>query len=334
MSVKFERTLAEGRAPVYLLHGDESFLIRQGAAWVRQAVLQGIAEDFNLDRFDARDGLDIDRMLQAARTLPMMAERRLVWVKHAELIFSKDAKSLAKVIKYVENPDPSSCLMFEASARVKKNGALYKRVAKFGCAAEFTTPRERELPDWVRSRVSGRGRTMRADAVALLVEAIGRDLAALDGAVDRLALFVDAEAPIELEHVEAVVSHTRARTVWELVDAIADRRLPVALMHARRLLDQGEHALRLMGMVTRQFRQLLIGRSARAGGATPQEAAQQAGTPSFRAQAFARQLRNYDGAELLRALERLAEADLALKGSKVPPAIVFESMLVDLCAGR
>ncbi len=332
MSSKLAKTLADGSAPVYLLHGDETFLTRQAVAWVRHAVLQGLTEDFNLDRFDLRESFDAERMVQAARTLPMMAAKRLVWVRHSELLFSQTAKALSKVIKYVENPDPSTCVIFEATTRVKKNGALYKRVAKFGCVLESTTPYERELPAWVKGRMRSRGRSIRSDAVSLLVEAVGRDLSALDGTLDRLVLFVKGEAEIELEHVEAVVSHSRSRTVWELVDAIADRRLAVALKHSRSLLDHGEAALRLMGMVIRQFRQLLIGRTARAGGASAQEAARAAGVPPYRTQAFTKQLQNYNGAELLRALERLAEADLLLKGSKVPAPIIFECMLVDLCA--
>lgn len=326
------KTLANGEATVYLLHGEETFGTREAAAWLRAHIVPPGLEDFALDRFDGRDKPDPERIAQAARTLAMMAPRRLVLVSNAEVMFTQDAKSLAKLVGYVEDADPKACLVFHANGRVKKNGTLYKRVAKFGCVFESSLPRERELAGWTQGRARVRGRTLAGDAAALLVEAIGRDLFTLDGAVERLTLYVDGKETIQRAHVEETVAFTRARSVWDLVDALADRNASQALAHAHNLLGQGEPALRLMGMVTRQYRQLLIGRSVRAQGASTDEAAAAAGVPPFRAQTFARQLGNYKGRELVAALDRMAEADRALKGSKLPAELVFEGMLLDLCA--
>jgi len=332
MSQGFARSLAAGKAPVYLIHGEEAFLTRQATDWLRQKVLEGAVEDFNLDRFDGRESLDAERIVQAARTLPMMADRRLVWVRNAEFVFKQSTDALKKLVEYVESPDSMSCLVFQAMDRVKKNSKLYKRVVKNGCVLENQTPRERELLGWVKNAVEGRGRIIRPDAAAMLVEAIGRDLATLDTAIDRLVLYVDPPAAIELEHVEASVPHTRVRTVWELIDAVAERDVGRTLERAHQLLDQGEEPLRLLALIIYQFRQLLIGRAAKESGAAPQEAARAAGVPPFKTRAFLRQLDNYRRIELLAALERLTEADRALKSSKMPSGLIFEAVLLDLCA--
>jgi DNA polymerase-3 subunit delta len=326
--------LAGGQAPVYLLHGEETLLTREAMQWLRQAVLQGIAEDFNLDRFDGRDAFDPERVAQAARTLPMMAQKRLVWVRNAEVVFSRKKDALRPLLDYLDNPDPSSCLVFEAMVAVKKNAVLYRKVASVGCVHASRTPSERELPSWIGERVRARGRTMEAGAAALLADAIGRDLSGLDTAIERLTLFVEGDALITSAHVDETVVASRTRTVWELVDAVADRNVSVALERAHLLLDQGEQALYLLAMVVRQFRQLLIGHGARADGAGPDEAAKRAGLPPFRARRFAQQLRNYSTDDLMLALERLSAADRALKSSKLPSAVVFEAALVDLCAPR
>lgn len=328
-----ERTLRGGDAPIYALHGDETLLCREAMAWLRHHVLQGMAEDFNLDRFDGKASLDLDRIVQAARTLPMMGPRRLVWVRNAEPLFELKADALTPLLAYLEDPDPSATLVLHANSRLKKSTTLYKRAAKHGVVAEFVSPRERELPRWLQARAKAASRTLRPDAAALLVEAVGRDLGGLDAALERLMLFVEDQAPIELEHVEQTVAHTRTRTVWELVDAIADRDTPMALARAHLLMTQGEHALRLLALVIRQFRQLLLGHAARAGGASPEEAAAAAGVVAFRARTFARQLGNYSVPELVAALRRLSEADRALKGSKLADTIVLEGCLLDLCAG-
>ncbi|MEZ4435801.1 MAG: DNA polymerase III subunit delta [bacterium] len=330
----YARTLAAGKAPVYLIHGEETFLTRQAMEWLRARVLAGAVEDFNLDRFDARENLDPDRITQAARTLPMMADRRLVWVRNAEALFATTGETQKSLVAYVEDPDPSTCLVFQAMDRVKKNHKLYKRIEQKGCIFESKSPPERELPAWVKTCAETRDRNIRPDAAALLVEAVGRDLAALDAAVERLALYVPPPQPIELAHVEETVPHTRVRTVWELIEAVAERDVARTLERAHQLVDQGEEPLRLLALIIYQFRQLLIGRAARDAGVPAQDAAKAAGVPPFKARAFIRQLDNYRRSELLAALERLSEADRALKSSKLPSGLIFEAVLLDLCAPR
>ena len=327
--------LGDGSSFIYLLHGDETFLSRRALDWLRGVVLDGAVEDFNLDRFDTRDHFNAERVVDAARTLPMMAARRMIVVKHAERLFAdKSVPGLDRLIEYVKSPDDSTCLVFAATTKVKKNMSLYKAVAKHGVVYEAAAPYERELPNWAIHEVERRGRTLRIDAAAFLIEIAGRNLTALDAAIERLTLYVDDGAPISLEDVEACIANTRARTVWELVDAVADRNAARALARAHTLSSQGEPALRLLAMVIRHFRQLLVGRTSRADGGSPRDWAARAGVPPFRAQAFARQLDRYEADELLDAIERLNRADRALKRSPMPDDLLLESVLLDLCAPR
>jgi DNA polymerase III delta subunit len=41
----------------------------------------------------------------------------------------------------------------------------------------------------------------------------------------------------------------------------------------------------------------------------------------------------YSGPELIKAMDRLAETDRALKSSRLPGELLFQGMLLDLCAG-
>ena len=141
-------------------------------------------------------------------------------------------------------------------------------------------------------------------------------------------------APINDDHVRETVSHTRVHSVWELVDAVANRHVSKALARAHQLLGQGQAPLQLLALVIRQFRQLLVGSDVRRRGGTVSEAAAEAGIPHFRERQFATQLKQYSFEELLSALERLEQADAALKSSKLPDELTFETTLLDLCAPR
>lgn len=330
--MKWASQLHDGQGLIYLLHGDETFISRHAFEWLRERVLDTGLEDFNLDRFDARDNFDAERIAQAARTLPMMASKRLVVVRNAEVVFTRSKDSVAPLLKYIEDPDPSTCLVFQAMARVKKNGALYKRIQKAGCVVESAPLKLRELRPWILNRTQEHGRRISRDAADYLVEAIGADLAGLDSAIQRLALFVPSPNTIEIGHAEEAIAHTRIRTVWELVDAVANRNPGRALGRAHQLIEQGNAPLQLLALVIRQFRQLLIGCDVRRRGGSVSEAAQKASIPAFRERQFAQQLNHYSWDELTGALERLRRADAQLKSSKLPAAVVFESTILDLCA--
>jgi DNA polymerase-3 subunit delta len=331
---ELERALKGGADRVYLLHGDAELLVRGAFDWLRGRVTGGVAEDFNLDRFDARDKPNPNRIVDAARTLPMMANRRLVWVRNAEALFALPAAQTTSLATYVEKADETTCLVFQCASAADRRSKLYRAVEKHGCVYEARTPSEREMVPWTLARLRDRGRRMEPDAAQVLVDAVGRDLTGIEAALERLCLFVEAPAAIGVPHVEQVVAHTRAHTVWELTDAVADRNVGLALAHAAELMGQGEAALKVLSLVADRMRKLVIGRAAKAQGATAQEMAQLAGMPSFKAADFARQVQKYEGAELLAALDRLSEADRRLKRSKLDDALILEALLIDLCAPR
>ena len=332
--MNWSKKLQDGQSLVYLIHGDDTYLAREGVEWLRDEVLAGGVADFNLDRFDAREHFDAGRIAQACHTLPMMAPKRMVWVRNSEAALGRSKDALRPLLDYLISPDTTTCLLFEATCRVKKNSVLYKRIAKVGCVVEMETPRERELPSWVTGQTRSRGRQISNQGVDYLVEAIGADLGALDAALERLSLFVPSPERIELDHVRECVPHTRTRTVWELIDAVADRNVAKALTRAHQLLDQGKAPLQLLALVVRQFRQLLVGHDVRNRGGSVADAAKAAGIPHFRQQQFGRQLSRYSFEELLMSLNRISQTDTALKSSKLPDAVLFEGLLLDLCAPR
>ncbi len=333
--MNFKAILKNGEASVYLLHGDQPFLIQKALDTLRELVIQGQAEDFNLDRFDMTERPDAELVTQAVRTLPMMAPRRMVVVRHAELLFELSATSegMKPYLRCLESLEPTSCLVFCADKAVKKTGKLYKEVDKRGVVYLGEAPKERELPRWLIEECKARGRTLKPDAADLLADAVGRDLAVCESKLDALCLFVDAPKPITLADVDTLVAHTRTRTIWEFLDSLGERNRVKCLSQVHLLLLQDEQPLRLLAMVVRLFRGLLCGRAARAQGATLEEATAQAGIPPYKKDLFARQLQAYSGRELIAAMTRLNDVDHELKSSPLPPTLLFESAILDILDG-
>src|SRR5579864_2568679 len=92
--------------PLYYLYGRERFLVERGVEMIRDKILDRRTRDFNQDLLYGKEATG-PRILGAARTLPMMAARRLVLVRDADEL---KADELNALLGYVAAPCRETCL--------------------------------------------------------------------------------------------------------------------------------------------------------------------------------------------------------------------------------
>ena len=312
-----------------MLAGTERLLVERAVDAIRKAVDATGAPGFNTEIFDGK-GLDAARAISAARTLPMMADKRLVLIRHVDAMTPTEQNALAL---YLEDPADSGCLVMTAD-KLDGRSKLAKAAKKKGVLVDAKPLRGRELREFIRAEAGARDHNIAPQAVETLLDAVGDDLSAIDDAMERLSLFVGAGQRIDAEAVMQCVTRIRVESIWSLVDAIGlkDRRKGVAA--AQSLLDDREPPLRLLAMVARQLRIVARMREALSEGLRPQEAAKRAGAPPFKAADLTESARRFTADSLGEAFALIAETDRALKGSKRPPDVILQDAVLELCAER
>ena len=313
--------------PVYVLVGTERLLIERAVDAVRKAVDSMGVPGFNVEVFDGK-GLDAARVISAARTLPMMADTRLVLLRHVDAMTPTEQTNLAE---YLDDPSDSTCFLATAT-KLDGRAKLAKAAKKKGYLIEARPLRGAELREFIRAEATAREHNIAPQAIEALLDAVGDDLAAIDDAMERLSLFVGAGQRIDAEAVMMCVTRIRVESIWSLVDAIGlkDRRKGIAA--AQSLLDDREPPLRLLAMVARQLRIVARMREALSEGLRPQEAAKRAGAPPFKAGDLTESARRFTADSLGQAFTLIAETDRALKGSKRPPDVILQDAVLELCA--
>ncbi len=313
--------------PVYVLVGTERLLIERAVDAVRKAVDTMGAPGFNIEVFDGK-GLDAARVIAAARTLPMMADTRLVLLRHVDAMTPTEQTNLAA---YLDDPNESTCFLMTAT-KLDGRAKLAKAAKKKGYLIDAKPLRGAALREFIRTEAKAREHAIAPQAIEALLDAVGDDLAAIDDAMERLSLFVGAGQRIDADAVMTCVTRVRVESIWSLVDAIGlkDRRKGIAA--AQSLLDDREPPLRLLAMVARQLRIVARMREALSEGLRPQEAAKRAGAPPFKASDLTESARRFTADSLGRAFTLIAETDRALKSSKRPPDLILENAVLELCA--
>lgn len=321
-----ERARAGSFPAVAVIAGSERLLMERAIDALKQAAVPDAMGSFNCDLLQGA-GLSAQSLINTARTLPMLAKSRFLLVRNADAIPAGEVDALAG---YLRSPSPESCVVL-VSEKLDMRSKLAKAAVEVGCFYEAAPPRPAQLPQLAQEEAAARGHALGADAAEALVDALGTDLSALDDALERLSLYVGSGQPIGLDAVEQCVVHTRTDSVWALVDAVGARDTKNAIASAASLLAAREEPLRILALVARQLRMLARMRGALRSGLQPQEAAQKAGAPPFKARELATLARRFDDGQLLRAFRTLAEADRELKGSRVPGPHVLERALLSLC---
>ncbi|MGD8860909.1 MAG: DNA polymerase III subunit delta [Myxococcales bacterium] len=316
----------QGRVPdVVVLAGAEGFFVDRAVTALRAAAVERGMESFNEEIFHGK-GLPAARVLDAARTLPMMASRRFVLVRGVD---GMAAAELDRLVDYLEAPSESTCLVLTAD-KLDGRTRFARRAKKLGKVADAAPLKPSELRSFVASETKRRGLSMSRDAAAALVDAVGNDLPAIDDALERLSLYVGEGGQIDLAAVETCVAKVRVESIWALVDAVGMRDRRTAIRAAASLLADREPPLRILAMLARQLRMVGRMQTGLAEGLPPPEAAKQAGAPPFKARDLATAARRFRPEDLRRAFAVIAETDLALKGSRQPPDVVLEGAVLAL----
>lgn len=327
--------------PLYLITGEERFLRDELLRALRKEALAGGLPDFNEDKFTAGE-VDVERVLGAARTVPMMANKRLVLVRDIDrwdaasgndesATASTSAGPLDRLAQYAAEPVPTTCVVLTASkldGRRKLTALAKKQGFLVTCDALGT----REQATWVLRRAEALGHPMARDVAEFLAEIGGPELAYLQDALERLSLYVGRAQPITEESVSACVVRVRTADTWALVDAVGARDLAKALRLLADVYDPRDRGLPLLGAVAWSMRQLLRFQLALGRGCSVEEAAKAAGVfQPFRARELGQKAHGFRPKDLERWLQIVAETDVALKSSRRAPDAILEDMISKLC---
>jgi DNA polymerase-3 subunit delta len=298
--------------------------------------------DLNLTRVDG-DSMQPGEIEAAAGALPFLADYRIVVVEN--LTASGQGR---ETIKRLEDTLPglpdSTRLAFvetgiaesgsQAAARRKALRALVDAVEADprGRILSFDLPDKNNRPRWIVERAERYGAEIELRAAHQLAERVGDDLMRADSELAKLATYANGRAITEAD-VDLLTPYTPEANIFNMVDALGQRRGGEALRLLRQLLDGGDEPLRVFGMIIRQYRLLLQMKEQLDRGQTARSAAKVMDVHPYVAQKLAPQTNFYSLDLLERIYHFLLETDLEIKTGQMDPELALEALVTRL-AGK
>ena len=305
--------------PVYVLYGAETYLRDLAAKAIVNACFgEGDFRDFNDDAFSLNIADNIKNALGAADQLPMMAERRVVKISEVRVSTSANKDTLKEdyfepLKAYLENPSPSSVVIFLAD-ELNGNRKVGKLLKDCAGAVEFAPLDDAALVKWAGQELKKRDAEMDDRTLRHLIALIGPDVRRLTIEIEKLATSALPGTTIDADLVDALVANVREIPNFDLTDNLVGGNRKKAIQVLTKILDDGAEPIALIGLLSYNFRRLLIAKDLMERGAdrsTVTKAAKLYGNPEH----FLSTARRANIAQLKHAVVRLAETDLAIKTS-------------------
>jgi len=316
-----------GEIPLVLyLFGNESYLIEKGIEGLREKLIPVHLQEFNRDVYWAGD-VSASRIVDAARTVPVLNPWRFILVKEADRSSPDDIRQL---LAYVEKPSPSTCLVLwgNSSGPWKK---FFPKIREVGAVIHVKPFYAGKLIGWIKREAQAHEKRMTREAAEYLKDMVGNRLRDLHNEIEKVVVYVGEKPVIELGDVEEVTSEVKTRTIFELTDAIGMRHSVKALRVLRKMVRAGEAHLKILGMITRQFRLIWRAKHLVSKGATKEEVGRRLNLHHFYLESILEQSASFSEENLREGFRRFLQTDLAMKTTTLSKELLLEKMVVDLC---
>lgn len=320
---------------LYLLYGPEAFLINETKQLLINHLLNEEEIDFNLSTYDLEE-TPIDAALEDAETFPFMGEKRLIFLQNPVFLTAVKTKekvehNLAKLEAYIKEPSPYSIVVFTAPyEKLDERKKVTKELKRSAAILEAKKLGEAELMAWIKERSALNGVEIEDKAAETLLTLAGTNLFTLTSEVDKLALYIGAGSKINEETVEMLVARSLEQNIFSLIDKIVNRQVEGALRIYYDLLKQNEEPIKILSLITGQFRLIYQVKELARRGYGQQQIAGHLKIHPFRIKLAAGQARLFADEELAHIINLLAEADYQMKTGGMNKVILIEMFLFRL----
>lgn len=306
---------------VYLLYGEENYLKKQYKNKLHHAMLPE-DDTMNYSYYEGK-GVNVKEIIDLAETMPFFAERRLIVLENTEF-FKNATPEFAEYIK--EMPD-TTCLIFVEN-EVDKRGKMYKAVQAKGRAVELGRQDETMLIRWVAQSLKKDGKQIAESTIRHFLVKVGMDMENIQKEIEKLVCYAWERDVITIEDVEEICTTQITNQIFDMVNAVAAKQQKRALELYYNLLALKEPPMRILFLLTRQFKLLLEVKVLDKHGYSRKDIGTKTGLHPFVVEKYQQQAKTFSEMELRQILEESAEIETSVKTGNLTDVLGVELFIV------
>ena len=278
----------------YLLFGEEAYLKIQ----YKEKLIHALNPDddtMNFTKYEGK-GIEVREMIDLCETMPFFADHRVVLVENS--------------------------------------GRMYKAVKNCGRIVEFAKQDEKTLMRWAAGILAREGRKITTRDMELFLTKTGTDMGNIRMELEKLITYTMGQDIVTREDIEEICTTRTENKIFDMVRAVTERNQRRALDLYNDLLTLREPPMRILFLLSKQFRQMCLAKKMAGEGASQNEIATRLGVPSFVARNILACARAYSVEELEQAEEDFVDAEEAVKTGRLQDVLSVELLIVKYSTER
>lgn len=307
---------------IYLLYGEEAYLRRSYKNKLKNALVSE-GDTMNYAYFEGKS-VNPKEVIDLAETMPFLAGHRVIVIENSGF-FKSSCEELASYLTDV----PESTVIIFVESEADKRGKMYKAVKAHGRAVEMPAQKEDKLKAWAAGILKREGRNIRETTMNLFLTKTGTDMENIENELEKLICYTAGRDIIEDEDVEAVCTVRVQNHIFDMVNAIAEKKQEQAFRLYYDLLTLKEPPMRILFLIARQFNLLLqvkeLGRSIR----DTRVISEKTGLHGFVVGKYVAQAKRFQTETLRKAVEDCVAAEEAVKTGKMNDVMSVELLIVN-----
>ena len=306
---------------VYLLFGEENYLKKQYKDRLTKALISE-EDTMNYAYYEGK-GIDVREIIDLAETMPFFSERRLIVIENSG--FFKNATS--ELAEYMKDIPETTYFVF-VETELDKRSKLFKAVKDKGRIVELARQDEKTLVRWIYGNVKKEGKQITESSIYYLLSKCGTDMENLQKEMEKLFCYTLDKEVIQIEDIDTICTTQITNEIFDMVNAVAEKKQKRALDRYYDLLALKEPAMRILYLLSRQFRLLMEVKEMTGQGYDKKSIASKSGLHPFAVGKYIEQSRRFSKKELRNILEDSVDIEERVKTGRLQDVLAVELFIV------
>ncbi len=309
---------------LYLFTGDEIYLSDYYIKAIKEKIVED--EDFNYIKFDAEN---LSGFQDAVESSPVFSDTKMVVVRGQD--FSKEINEEGcGVIGGIIDDVPYYTTVVFACRTINKNSRIYKLLSSKCECCIFEYQKPPAVLKWITNVCKTRKVIIDPESAQLLLEYTGCDMTKIMTELDKIISYVGDAGAITKESISAIVTKTVEGRVFDLMDAIMDKKRDDALLVFNDLKREKEDPFYINGALSRTLIDIMEYKSLKEEGNSVSAITSKMNLRPFVQKKYARYCEKMTFKFLQKMISECANFDVAAKSGEIEGYMGLSMLILEM----
>ena len=311
---------------VYLLYGLEKYLIDKE---LKKVIENNKIDPININNYDL-DNDKLETIVDDAQTISLFSDKKAIIINNSYIFTAKknNIEQNTEIFEeYLNNQNPNTVLIFILyEEKLDERKKVVKNFKKIGNVKSFNA--DTNISNIVKEMFQGY--QINYSTINLLIDRVGKNLSILSQEVDKIITYKNEDVNITDKDIIELTNKSFEVDIFALIESIINKDKEKALNIYYEMLKYNEEPIKIIVMLSNQFRIIYQAKEMYKKGYTESDIASSLNIHPYRIKLALNKAREYNSKDLLTYLKKLSDLDIGIKTGNTNKEIGLELFIINL----